>query len=51
MGETATDWSAGAAYIDGYGECDPTHAIRLFNVGELHSIEDWLPAEEFTADS
>jgi len=34
-------------YADGYGECDPTHAIRLFNVGELHSIEDWLPAEEF----
>ena len=35
-------------YIDGYGECDPTHAIRLLNVGELHSVEDWLPAEEFS---
>jgi DNA-binding CsgD family transcriptional regulator len=34
-------------YLDGYGRFDPTHEIRLFNVGELHTIEDWLPIEEF----
>jgi DNA-binding CsgD family transcriptional regulator len=34
-------------YLDGYGRFDPTHEIRLFNVGELHTIEDWLPVEEF----
>ena len=35
------------AYLEGYGQFDPTHGIRLFNVGELHTIDDWLPADEF----
>ncbi len=35
------------SYLGGYGRFDPTHGIRLFNVGELHTIEDWLPVEEF----
>jgi DNA-binding CsgD family transcriptional regulator len=34
-------------YIDHYGQYDPTHAIRLYDVGHIHSVEDWLPIEEF----
>jgi DNA-binding CsgD family transcriptional regulator len=34
-------------YLDHYGQLDPTHAIRLFDVGKIHSTADWLPIEEF----
>jgi len=34
-------------YLDHYGQFDPTHAIRLFDVGKIHSTEDWVPIEEF----
>ncbi len=34
-------------YLDGYGQLDPTHAIRLFDVGKVHSTEDWIPIEEY----
>lgn len=34
-------------YLDHYGQFDPTHAIRLFDVGKIHSTEDWVPMEEF----
>jgi DNA-binding CsgD family transcriptional regulator len=34
-------------YLDHYGQLDPTHAIRLFDIGQIHSTEDWLPIEEF----
>ena len=34
-------------YLDTYGQFDPTHAIRLFDTGEIHSTEDWAPIEEF----
>jgi DNA-binding CsgD family transcriptional regulator len=34
-------------YLEHYGQFDPTHAIRLFDVGQIHSTEDWLPIEEF----
>src|SRR5258708_16017205 len=34
-------------YLDHYGQFDPTHAIRLYDVGKIHSTEDWLPMEEF----
>jgi DNA-binding CsgD family transcriptional regulator len=35
------------SYLDNYGQFDPTHAIRLYDVGRIHSTEDWLPLEEF----
>ena len=35
------------SYLDTYGQFDPTHSIRLFNTGEVHSTEDWLPIETF----
>jgi DNA-binding CsgD family transcriptional regulator len=35
------------AYVDHYGQLDPTHAIRLFDVGKIHSIEDWIPIEDY----
>jgi DNA-binding CsgD family transcriptional regulator len=35
------------SYLDHYGHFDPTHAIRLFDVGKIHSTEDWIPIEEF----
>jgi DNA-binding CsgD family transcriptional regulator len=35
------------AYLDCYGQFDPTHEIRLFDVGQIHSTEDWGPIEEF----
>jgi hypothetical protein len=34
-------------YLDHYGQFDPTHAIRLFDVGKIHSTEDWVPIDEF----
>ncbi len=34
-------------YLDHYGQLDPTQAIRLYDVGKIHSTEDWLPMEEF----
>ena len=34
-------------YLDHYGQFDPTHAIRLFDVGQIHSTENWVPMEEF----
>ncbi len=34
-------------YLDHYWQFDPTHAIRLYDVGHIHSTEDWLPIEEF----
>jgi DNA-binding CsgD family transcriptional regulator len=34
-------------YLDQYGKFDPTHAIWLCNVGEIHRTEDWLPIEDF----
>src|SRR6266550_4775405 len=34
-------------YLDHYGQFDPTHAIRLFDVGKIHSTEDCVPIEEF----
>jgi DNA-binding CsgD family transcriptional regulator/PAS domain-containing protein len=34
-------------YLDTYGQFDPTHAIRLFDTGEIHSTEDWVPIDEF----
>jgi len=34
-------------YLDHYGQFDPTHAIRLFDVGQIHSTEDWVSMEEF----
>jgi DNA-binding CsgD family transcriptional regulator len=34
-------------YLDTYGQFDPTHAIRLFDTGEIHNTEDWVAIEEF----
>jgi DNA-binding CsgD family transcriptional regulator len=34
-------------YVDYYGQFDPTHSIRLLDVGKIHSTEDWMPMEEF----
>jgi DNA-binding CsgD family transcriptional regulator len=34
-------------YLDRYGQFDPTHAIQLFDVGAIHSTEEWVPIEEF----
>jgi DNA-binding CsgD family transcriptional regulator/PAS domain-containing protein len=34
-------------YLDTYGQFDPTHAIRLFDAGEIHSTADWVPIEQF----
>jgi len=33
-------------YLDHYGQFDPTHTIRLFDVGKIHSTEDWGPIED-----
>ena len=35
------------SYIDHYGRFDPTHAIRLSEVGQIHSVEDWIPIEDY----
>jgi DNA-binding CsgD family transcriptional regulator len=34
-------------YRDHYGQFDPTQAIRLFDVGEIHSMKDWVPIEQY----
>jgi DNA-binding CsgD family transcriptional regulator/PAS domain-containing protein len=34
-------------YLDTYGQFDPTHSIRLFDTGDIHSTEDWVPIDEF----
>src|SRR5258708_6824308 len=38
------------SYIDHYGRFDPTHAIRLSEVGHIHSVEDWKPIEDYRKD-
>src|SRR6266702_70313 len=35
------------SYVDHYGQFDPAHAIRLFDVGQIHSVEDWVPIEDY----
>jgi DNA-binding CsgD family transcriptional regulator len=35
------------SYIEHYGKFDPTHAIRLSDVGQIHSVEDWVPMEDY----
>jgi len=35
------------SYVDQYGQLDPTQAIRLFDVGQIHSIQDWVPIEDY----
>jgi DNA-binding CsgD family transcriptional regulator/PAS domain-containing protein len=34
-------------YLETFGQFDPTHAIRLYDVGEIHSTQDWVPIEQF----
>jgi DNA-binding CsgD family transcriptional regulator len=34
-------------YIEHYGQFDPTQGIRLYDVGHIHSVEDWQPLDEF----
>jgi DNA-binding CsgD family transcriptional regulator/PAS domain-containing protein len=34
-------------YLETYGQFDPTHAIRLFDTGEIHSTADWVPIQAF----
>jgi DNA-binding CsgD family transcriptional regulator len=33
-------------YLDHYGKFDPTQAIRLCDVGQIHRTEDWVPFED-----
>ncbi len=35
------------SYRDYYGRLDPARAIRLFDVGNIHSTEDWIPIEDY----
>ena len=35
------------SYVDHYGQLDPTQAIRLFDVGQIHSMRDWVPIEDY----
>ena len=35
------------SYVDHYGQLDPTQAIRLFDVGQIHSTQDWVPIEDY----
>jgi DNA-binding CsgD family transcriptional regulator len=35
------------SYVDHYGQLDPTQAIRLFDVGQIHSMQDWVPIEDY----
>jgi DNA-binding CsgD family transcriptional regulator/PAS domain-containing protein len=35
------------SYLETYGQFDPTHAVRLFDTGNIHSTEDWVPIEQF----
>jgi DNA-binding CsgD family transcriptional regulator/PAS domain-containing protein len=34
-------------YLETYGQFDPTHAIRLYDTGDIHSTQDWVPIEQF----
>jgi DNA-binding CsgD family transcriptional regulator len=33
-------------YLDYYGQFDPTHAIRLCDVGQIHRTRDWISCED-----
>ena len=35
------------SYLETYGQFDPTHAVRLFDTGDIHSTQDWVPIEQF----
>jgi DNA-binding CsgD family transcriptional regulator len=35
------------SYVDHYGQLDPTQAIRLFDVGQIQSMQDWVPIEDY----
>jgi DNA-binding CsgD family transcriptional regulator len=37
----------GRSYVDHYGQLDPTNAIRLSDVGQIHSMKDWVPIEDY----
>jgi DNA-binding CsgD family transcriptional regulator/PAS domain-containing protein len=34
-------------YVDHYRQFDPAHAIRLSEIGRIHSVEDWVPLDDY----